>query len=475
MNDLLTKENGVDIFPCILPTVDETPLPIDVLNRQETLEQILDLLITLSETRSSCTFALNGKWGAGKSFILDMLEAQLRNYQAGERFMVFHYNCWQYDYYDEPLTAIVSAMLDDLDKQIRIMPVEVMDKIKLGYVATKEVLKKVAYSFVENKIGIDINIISEVVDKVHDAASQQAERQHEYDKYYAFNKVVKSARKELLELSEQQTLVVVVDELDRCLPDYTIKILERLHHLFAGLDNTVLIAAVDKTQLEHTVKMIFGDHTDCGAYLKKFIDFELEIDIGTVNNNFLTKYSDYVELFDDNLLETWHGLNDYISALFSGIEVRRQEHLVKKIHTIHRLLFSKDEKKDYSFLCFELFMAVMSENSNTPGKAPLYYDLPRIPGRPDYTGCQLTFDNNVHAQLKNYIAKNWKYAIGICQTGTEHYPFYNGALDIPLLVICYSELTYGESGILSNHPEHSKYDAYIDDFKAIKRMLEIIK
>lgn len=474
MNDILTKENDIDVPPYILPTVDETPLPIDVLNRQETLEQLLDLLITLSEARSSCTFALNGKWGAGKTFILNMLEAQLRDYQAGERFMVFHYNCWQYDYYNEPLTAIVSSMLDNLDEQTRIMPYEVMDKIKLGFVATKEVLKKVAYSFVENKIGIDANIISEVVDKVHDAASQQAEMQHEYDKYYAFHKVIDKARDELSELAKDHTLVIVVDELDRCLPDYSIRILERLHHLFARLKNTVLIVAVDKTQLEHTVEMTFGKRTDCDAYLKKFIDFELQIDVGTVNDNFLKKYSDYIELFDNSALEPWPELHDYISALFSGMEIRQQEHLVKKLNTIHRLLFSTGEKKDYSFLCFELFMAVMSERAYTVGKAPLYYDLSPIPGPPsnDY---QLNIASCVCTQLKTYIEEHWNYKIGICQTPNGCYPFYDGALDVPLLIICYSELTYGDSGILTHYPEHSKYDSYIEEFKAIKRMLEIIK
>lgn len=63
----------------------------------------------------------------------------------------------------------------------------------------------------------------------------------------------------------------------------------------------------------------------------------------------------------------------------------------------------------------------------------------------------------------------------ILQSNKEHYPFYNGALDIPLLLIGYSELTYGENGILIHHSERSKYDAYIHDFKAVKRMLEIIK
>ena len=117
MGDIAIKETGMDLVQDMLPiVVSESPFPIDILDRQEVAKQLLDLLTTLSESQSSCTFALNGKWGSGKTFLLNMLEPQLRDYQAGEKFMVFHYNCWQYDYYTEPLIAIVSAMLDNMDE-----------------------------------------------------------------------------------------------------------------------------------------------------------------------------------------------------------------------------------------------------------------------------------------------------------------------------------------------------------------------
>lgn len=156
------------------------------------------------------------------------------------------------------------------------------------------------------------------------------------------------------------------------------------------------------------------------------------------------------------------------------MEIRRQEHLVKKVHTIHRLLFNEDKKKDYSFLCFELLMAVVSENVDAIKAAPLHYDEVKRVGQ-NYSEYQLKVERGVPVSLITYIREHWTYQIGVCQALSEHYPFYNGALDIPLLLIGYSELTYGENGILIHHSERSKYDAYIHDFKAVKRMLEIIK
>lgn len=476
MNDMAIKESGIMLSRNLLPApVSERVLPIDILDRQEIVEQILVLLTTLSYARSSCAFALDGKWGTGKTFLLNMLEPQLKDYQTGERFMVFHYNCWQYDYYDEPLIAIVSAMLDSIDEYTHFLSGEVREKIQSGFINTaKQVMKKVACSFIESKIGIEADDLSALMEKIQETTSQDVEEQHEYDKYYAFHKVIEEARKELSKLAEEQTLVVVVDELDRCLPDYAIKTLERLHHLFSGLKNTVLVMALDKTQLGHTIKKIFGENTDCDAYLQKFIDFELKIDTGIVNESFLDKYSDYITLFDESILEPWTGIHDYIAALFSEMEIRRQEHLIKKVHIIHKLLFGSQNKKDFSFLCFELLMAVLSEKSIAKENAPFYYRETKSRTN-DFTGYVLQVDNSLPHLLVDYIRKNWTYQIGIQQGFGEHGPYYGDTLDIPLLLIGYSELVYYGKGILSHRPEYSRFTEYIDNFNALKRMLEIIE
>ena len=58
------------------------------------------------------------------------------------------------------------------------------------------------------------------------------------------------------ELAETHTLVIVVDELDRCLPDYAIKILERLHHLFADVNGTILILRSDSHSGEESRNIV---------------------------------------------------------------------------------------------------------------------------------------------------------------------------------------------------------------------------
>ena len=68
----------------ILP-LDKGHYISDLLNRQALVDQIIHLLDILSDTRGSCTLVLNGKRDSGKTFVLNMLEQQLREYQDGEK------------------------------------------------------------------------------------------------------------------------------------------------------------------------------------------------------------------------------------------------------------------------------------------------------------------------------------------------------------------------------------------------------
>jgi len=346
-----------------LPVVAGEQLPVDLLGRQELVDRIMELLNILSSTRGSCTFALNGKWGSGKTFLLNMLERQLREYQAGEKYTVFHYNCWEYDYYEEPLIAIVAAMLDGLDEETQLIPEVSRDAFKRGIDTVKPMFEKIMASFAKNKLGIDIADILSLANEMQNGAKEADKKineKYDYDQYYGFKKAIRTAKEGFQQLTGDKTAVVVVDELDRCLPGYAIKVLERLHHLFYGMENMVVILAVDKSQMGHSVEQIFGKGTDASAYLKKFINFELTLNTGKVEGEkFREKYADYLDLFDETLIESDIIFDEFVSTLFDGIDARTQERLIERITTVHRMLFP-NQKKDYSFMFFELMLIVFN-------------------------------------------------------------------------------------------------------------------
>ena len=120
----------------ITPAVIEDSSPRDLLNRQSFVDQLLNITDAFSKTRKNACYAITGDWGAGKSFVLDMFEAQAgvicQEGPISEKYLIFRYNCWEYDYYDEPLVAIVASMLDQIDEKVKLLPSDLKTKVVTG-------------------------------------------------------------------------------------------------------------------------------------------------------------------------------------------------------------------------------------------------------------------------------------------------------------------------------------------------------
>ena len=74
---------------------------------------------------------------------------------------------------------------------------------------------------------------------------------------------------------EKQTkLIIMVDEIDRCLPDEQLMVLERLHHLFE-VNSCAVIVAVNQNSIAATVHTLYG--IKGYEYLRKFFDFTFKL------------------------------------------------------------------------------------------------------------------------------------------------------------------------------------------------------
>lgn len=334
---------------------------LDILNRNVFVEQLLYLMENISSNKSSTCFAINGTWGCGKSFVLDMFEEQLGMIQSEETFtdkyLIIRYNSWKFDYYEEPLVAIVSTMISVIEDKTELFPDNQEKREILGMLKAAGIsLLSLANAALKEKTGLDIQTAFETISKGKKEGAAAYEEEHDYDVYFGFNKVMSELTSLLRELAENYTVVFLVDELDRCLPEYAIKVLERLHHLTEGNPNIVTIIAIDKNQLMSSIKQIFGFEKP-EKYLEKFFSFELKLDCGTVSEQISEKYADYFKLFDKELFPFDDSVEEFLQALFKDIDIRTQEQLLKKVMLVHKLLYKK--KKDYSFMCMELLLAVM--------------------------------------------------------------------------------------------------------------------
>lgn len=314
----------------------------DILNRTEFVDRIVNFVNALSDMNKGACFAIDGKWGSGKSFVLDMIESKLCDIQseqtADNKFLLAHYNCWQYDYYEEPAVAMVAALLDCIENEETVFNPDIDGKIKAAWSLFKDDIKKMAGKFSENHIGV--NVI-DVFEKFQNAEKTLIEKNTDYDSMFAFRETMEAARKTLTTIAEEKTIVFVVDELDRCMPSYAIKVLERLHHFFDGIDNVVVMIAVDSTQLNHSVKQIYGEKTDEKAYLKKFITLTFKLDVGEIQNGIYKKYDSYFSMFDLKNQADRQQLEEIFNILWEGTSIRIQERAIEKAVTIHKMCSSE--------------------------------------------------------------------------------------------------------------------------------------
>lgn len=319
----------------------------DLLNREDFINKLQVLVDMLADKKQGCCFGIDGIWGSGKTFVLKMLEEQLKIVQseqtADNKYYVFNYDCWKYDYYDEPAIAIIASMLDATDRELSLLSKEATEVGKLALNTVKETLSKIAGELCKNKIGIDLVEIASDILKEHDNESI-----NEFDSLYGFKRALEETRRGIQEIASKKTVVIIVDELDRCLPTYSIKVLERLHHIFNELDNVIVIISMDKKQLTHSIKEIYGD-IEVDAYLRKFISFKVSLNNGKTKS-YAEKFKSYFSLFhisEDVLIE------EFFTNILDGMDMRTQERIFNKAEVIHSVI-NNGEIVDCSIMTFEI-------------------------------------------------------------------------------------------------------------------------
>ncbi len=71
-------------------------------------------------------------------------------------------------------------------------------------------------------------------------------------------------------------LVVVIDELDRCRPDFALTLLEIVKHFFA-VPHVHFVLGVNLRELQNSVRVRYGADVNAGLYLQKFISLSMAL------------------------------------------------------------------------------------------------------------------------------------------------------------------------------------------------------
>ena len=160
-------------------------------------------------------------------------------------------------------------------------------------------------------------------------------------------------------------LIILVDEIDRCLPNEQLIVLERLHHLFA-VKNCAVIVALNKKAIYSTFDSQFGG--DGIEYLRKFFtyNFTVETEHTTFLRNLIKDFIDEINrLNSKNYVYTKQETEPLIAALlneFSKASLklysnRDIENYFKKFYKV----WEKDKTLNISYIAFLLFMVLYKQ------------------------------------------------------------------------------------------------------------------
>ena len=198
----------------------------DHLSRQPFIDLLKNIIANQSATKTGYSIAIDGEWGSGKTWILNELESQL-----DKNYLVFHYNAWENDFYDEPLVAILSVMIEKLN--------QVTSQKSLYEAAIDELLRQASADLLTLVSGIVKEATKIDAEKIIRRKKGFFRRIKEHTKLTVkdintlvpLQHTLQEVRNNLKKLSEKFHIILIVDELDRCLPEYAIKVLERLGFL----------------------------------------------------------------------------------------------------------------------------------------------------------------------------------------------------------------------------------------------------
>ncbi|MCA0042618.1 KAP family P-loop NTPase fold protein [Celeribacter litoreus] len=242
------------------------------LGRKKDGKKLSDLVEKIEEPM---VIAVDAPWGAGKSVFLRCWVGEHIKDEHGNQATTVYFDAFQHDFLDDPLIALTGVISDRFTKDEKHS--KVWGKLKnAAYKLRKPAVRLSAFAA---SSGIS-EIAVPVVDAIADAAAKELAKASEefWKKEDGKRAAMQSFHDALKELAAEQKLVIVVDELDRCRPDYALNLLEVIKHFF-NVPNVHFVLGVNLTELENSVRARYGAGVNASKYLQKFYNVRMPLSL----------------------------------------------------------------------------------------------------------------------------------------------------------------------------------------------------
>lgn len=244
-------------------------------------KKILDNILLKMEL-PNC-FGLYGNWGSGKSTIIHYITKHLQGPQRKyKKVTPVYFEPWKYEYSDQK--DLLFALLN---------------KIKMALDINNSIWKKIMVDSLVITSGVlRLTKICDIQDTIADFDKIEDKVYKEYetwiDKIEEFKSTFQQTINEGLKKRKTEKLIIFVDDLDRCLPENAVKLLEGIKN-FLSTENTLFVLAIDKRVISEMIEKKYGLHQGYGSeYIMKIIHYYYElqkIDLKEVVHEILESYN----------------------------------------------------------------------------------------------------------------------------------------------------------------------------------------
>lgn len=258
------------------PTYDNllNALLDDTIGRNKDICMFADIINSISD---SCSIALDGSWGSGKTFfvkqtkmLLDAHNTFIKSMSEDDRNAIktacnkkknidfepqvcVYYDAWENDNDSEPILSLIYSIVSSTNTDF-------------VFSNGTKFLKKAA------------TILELFTNKNWQSVIESFKGASPFEEIKS-GKDIQNEIKEFLDslLTENgNRLVVFIDELDRCKPSYAVRLLERIKHYFDN-DRITFVFSINALELQHTIKRHYGENFDACRYLDRFFDLRIAI------------------------------------------------------------------------------------------------------------------------------------------------------------------------------------------------------
>ena len=265
----------------------------DEFNRRPIAKNIIRLLTSPIDLSP---MVIDGGWGTGKTEfcqkLIRLMQQQRRNYQP------VYIDAFRSDHSGEPLLALLAEIIktctpEDTDGQPSEKRKNITRKIAkaagfgiktVAKAAVGHVLKQNTDDLAEEfqQIMNDGQDADSLAETVTDAAATIAS--HTIDatveallkEQIEAEKNLETLKACLKEFAAEKPIILFIDELDRCRPDYAVDMLEVIKHVF-DVENVKVVLVTNTKQLRAAINHRYGMEVDAQKYLDKFLKYSFAL------------------------------------------------------------------------------------------------------------------------------------------------------------------------------------------------------